>query len=314
MKIFFPNIHRRLPKSFAKALEMSESTLLLPDHSFKNIIKYGEYSSQQEIDNDIYMNGCKNIKSISYEEFRLNPPEIIFVSCYQVEKDIIENLWKKIDNSKSKLVYYNGNNDFYCNWDYANNIVTTDIITAQKAKLRNKNVIVWLPWIDFNEEFTFYGLNNSNIFNSYISKYKIHFPNDYLISQELQAQLKKIDIEFNIYESLQYNNVANIMKNSCGTIHIKNLEGYGYSIIESIAKGRMVFLYKPYSENKTYINWCIEDKTCFYFSTQEELFSKIKNYREKVDYYQPNAAKNIRELINNDRQTKRLNDFLINLP
>jgi hypothetical protein len=314
MRIFFQNIHRRLVNSFAKALQKSNSTLLLPDDSFSNVIAYGEKVSQKEIDDDVYMSMCNNIKSISYDEFLLNPPEIIIISCYEVEKDVIQNLWNRIDISNCKLVYYNGNNDFYCDWDYANNIVTTDILTAQKAKFRNKNVIFWLPWIDYEQEFCFDSINNSNIFNSYITKYKIHFPNDYLISEELQKDLAKIDIQFNIYDGIKFNDIADKMKNSCGTIHIKSLEGYGYSIIESIATGRMVFLYKPYSINKTYLNWCIEDKTCFYFSTQEELFSKIKNYREKVDYYQPNAAKNIRELINNDRQTKRLNDFLINLP
>lgn len=310
MKIFFQNIHRRLPKSLAKAIEKSGGTVLLPDESFKCIIKYGEYQSQEEISRSEYTIGCKNIKAISYQELMRDQPDVILISCYEVEKDIIENIWNKIDRTKTKLAYYNGNNNFYCNWDYANNIITTDVVAAQKAKFKNKNCIIWLPWVDFDNEFCFAGVNNSNIFNSYISKYNTHFPNDYRASLRLSELLKTKEVQFNIHESLEFNNVAEIMKDSCGTIHIKSLEGYGYSIIESISRGRMVFLYRPYSKDKTYTNWCIEDKTCFYFDSEEELYLKIKKYRENVDIYQPHASKTIKELINNDRQSERLIKFM----
>lgn len=313
MKIFFPNIHRRLPKSIAKAIENKNYSLLLPDETFKNIIKYGEFSSQDSINKDKYMEGCTNIKSISYEKLLEEPPDVIIVSCYEVENDIINNIWKKINNSKVKLAYYNGNNDFYCNWDYANNIFTTDIKTAQKAKMRNKNCIIWLPWVDFDNEFLFKSVNNNNIFNSYISKYKQHFPRDFDYSQNIKKYLQNNGFDFNIHESLDFNSVSDIMNNSCGTIHIKSLEGYGYSIIESMACGRMVFLYKPYSENKTYTNWCLEDKTCFYFNDEKELLSKIKKYKNEYESYQIKCSQSIRTLIDNKRQNDRLVNFFNNL-
>lgn len=309
MRIFFQNIHRRLPKSLAKAVAQDGSTVLLPDHSFKSIYSYGEFQTQQEIDNNPFMAGCYNIKSISYEELILDPPEIIFVGCYEVEKETILNIWNKIDKTKSKLIYYNGNNNFYCDWDLANNIVTTDLLCAQKAKLRNKNFIIWLPWIDY-EEFSLKQFNNNNKLNSYISKYKECFPQDSLLAQQVSEHLKKEEIVFNNYESLEFNDVSKLMQDSFGTLHIKSLEGYGYSIIESIASGRMVFLFRPQSLNKTYTKWCLEDETCFYFDDFNELKTKIKKYKDNIELYQKNASNKIKTIIDNDRQNKKLNTFL----
>lgn len=310
MKIVFPKMHRRVAKSLAKALEPYNHQILIPDHTFSNVISYGDKMSQEEIDNDPFCSGCTNIKSISLEELYSNPPDVFIVSCYEVERDILTNIWPKLKNTKTKLVYYNGNNDFYCNWDYAQNIITADIVTAKKAQLRNKNMVFWLPWVDFHDEFKFKGINNNNVLNSYITNYQKLFPQDYNKSLEIKNYIEKQGFKFNIYDSAGFNNVSDLLRDSCGTIHIKSLEGYGYSIIESIASGRMVFLYRPYSTNRTYTNWCIEDKTCFYFDDNEELLIKLRMYHANLDKYQVQCSENIRQLINNEKQGLRLNKYL----
>jgi hypothetical protein len=100
-----------------------------------------------------------------------------------------------------------------------------------------------------------------------------------------------------------------VMKESSGTMHIKPLEGYGFSIIESMASGRPVFLYEPYSLLKSYRNWCIAEKIAIYFNSRDELVRKIDRYFSDSDYryrLQENAARSVRLLVDYEEQSENL--------
>jgi leucyl-tRNA synthetase len=99
-------------------------------------------------------------------------------------------------------------------------------------------------------------------------------------------------------------------------LHVKRLEGYGFAIIESMARGRPVFLFDPLTADKSYLQWSELGTTAFSFSngqSYEDQAKKILNdeeYRHKV---QENCAKRIRSLVDNEEQNEKLKIFLENL-
>ena len=106
------------------------------------------------------------------------------------------------------------------------------------------------------------------------------------------------------------------LKNSIATVHIKRLEGYGYSVIESLATGRPVFLSRLYSQNKSLKQWCLENETALFFDSEVDLKMKILYYMQSKElrhYMQEQSAKIVREIIDNQKEFEKLKNFIDNL-
>ena len=130
----------------------------------------------------------------------------------------------------------------------------------------------------------------------------------------LQEKFDFMDLE--IHSQSTKEETSRCMKESIATLHVKHLEGYGFAIIESMAKGRPVFLHKKFAQGKSYLNWAIENATSLYFGDNKELKSKMKSIIECQEYrhwLQEHCSKAIRSLINNTEQTNNLKTFLNNL-
>ena len=308
--VFFPDIHRRLPKSFAKSLEAHGFKILLPDNSFIPHIKYWKKWSKEELKND-YMKDVQNVDIISYDELTKKTIDIFFITCYEVQDDML-----KIYNNygkNSKLVHYAGNNFVPYDYNKIKNLITTDEIIFQKARINKKNALMFFPWVDFDNDYRFEETNNSKNINSYILNYKSFFPQQYQQAIEIKDIFKTKEYNVNFIENELETSIPQIMNNSFLTLHIKPIEGYGFSILESMAKGRPVILYKPYSENKIYRHWALDMQTCIYFDNNEELLKKFSIYEKNYQEIQFNCASKIRKLINLDKHSKNLASFLNNL-
>lgn len=299
VKVCFPDMHRRLPKSFAKSLE-GYADLYLLGHSFSDIVKYGDKWSYEQIKNNKYMNNTSNIKIIEKQEFFDDPPDILFISCYENQIDILNNIWLKDEKirKKTSLVHYAGNTNVPYDWRFVEALVTTDLQTFENSKKNNKKTLLFFPWVDF-EEYSYDGYNDGETINSYIALYKELFPEAYNLANIVKNNIPYYN--FNFHEQIKSDQVSTIMKNSVATMHIKPLEGYGFSIIESLACGRPLIMYEPYSYGKTYNFWCIKDKNCIMFNNFEELYKKLNLLKNDSDYrheLQENSAKIVREKIN----------------
>ena len=307
--LFFPDMHRRMPKAFAKALKDAGYTILLPDNSFVNHIKYWNKWTKDDLSNNKYFSDVTNIDVISYDEILKNNPDIVLITCYEVQDDMLK-IYDKLDKNKTKLLHYAGNNYVPYDWDRLTNIVTTDESIYQKAKLRNKNAIFYLPWVDFENDYKFEGTNDSKIIKSYILNYQKYFLEAYNIAKIAESMFSELGYQVSFLENLSEIEVPEAMYNSIATLHVKPIEGYGFSIIESMAKGRPVMLYKPYSEGKSYRYWASEMETCIYFSNIEELKTKFNIFLDNSSSIQVKCSNKIREIIKNDFQSQRLSKFI----
>lgn len=313
-RVCFPDMHRRLPKSFAKSLE-GYGDLLLLGHSFSDTVSYGDKWSAEEIKNNEYMSDTTNIKAIEKEEFFDNPPDILFISCYENQVDILNNIWLKEEKIRQKtaLVHYAGNTNVPYEWRFVEALVTTDLQTFENSKRNNKKSLLFFPWVDF-EEYSFQGYNDSNNINSYIALYDKLFPQAYNMAINIKS--KFINYNFTFHQNLENNKLVETMKNSIATMHLKPLEGYGFSIIESLATGRPLIMYEPYSSGKTYNFWCIKDKNCIMFNSLEELQKKMERLAIDKDYrheLQLNSSKIVREKIDLNFHKNNLIKFFENI-
>jgi hypothetical protein len=305
MRIFFPDIHGTLTGSMAKVLDSFNAVMLLGDASVSSLIGGGAVHTRESV--KAY---GPNVQPVSFQELCDAPPDIVLLSCFHLETGIIKNLWPHLQH-KSRLVMYDGNN--YSpgrRYGFVKYVVTSDCFTW-KRYAEEKKALLFFPPCDYNK-FPWQGHSDSKRLGCYINGYSRLFPRDFAFSRGIQSWLrgKNIDVVFNDFTP--HEQMPSVMKDSSGTMHIKPLEGYGFSIIESLASGRPVFLYEPYSLLKSYRNWCVGEKTAVYFNSHDELLGKFDRFFSDDDYryrLQENAAQTVRLLVNFEEQSGNLERY-----
>lgn len=252
-----------------------------------------------------------NVTCLSKEEILDLKPEVIFITAYENQFEILREIWPHL-KSKSKIVMYSGNSYWPEAYPFGEveNYLCADHLSYSLCVHNKKNFLYYRPWVDY-DTFSFDGVNDSNVVGSYISNFETTFPEDYKYSENLKTMIDFLDIK--LHTEISHEEVALRMKESVATLHVKRLEGYGYAIIESMACGRPVFLHAKYSQGKSYQNWAIENSTALYFSNAYNLHCKAKALTESKDYrhyIQSTCASAIRTLIDNEEQTNNLGKFL----
>ncbi|MDC3298525.1 hypothetical protein OAU81_00475 [bacterium] len=316
MRIFFPEMHNTVTRCLGLALNTLGHDLLVGDHSFNSsqgkCIKYGNKYTQQEADKHFNL---PNVKTISVDQLLQEPPDVMFISCYEVQKDILTHFWPVLKYNKvTKLAHYSGNDNTPFVWSHVKNIIAADKSTYNRVKASGMNAIDYLPWVDY-DSFKYNGEIGNRGLYSFIYNYEKLFKKSYTIFNHCVEAMKDICIVKNI-DNVAKVETPGVMQQCSAGIHIKELEGYGYAVLELMASGRPVFLFKPYAKDKKLMDWSIEGETCFFFETLKELKTKYEQLMvspEELNSVQLNCSKRIRELVNNQEQTSKLNNFLNNL-
>lgn len=310
LRVFFPHHHPALTKSMAQALQHLGHTLVLPGKSFDPAspqpglkISYGIFPEKYSL---------PNIEVIENDTIFCHPPDVLFVNCFEVENSIyhLYDLLKEI-GADVKLAHFSGNNETHFSKDRVKNLIAVDAYTAP---LYDCHTIFWIPWIDF-EHLALTGTSDAPILNNYISHYNSIFRNGFTIFTDVSAQIHQHlpQVIINSPAYLPQEAIFRLMDQSCATLHIKESEGFGYTIIESLAKGRPVFLKRSFSLGSRLMNWCIEGKTAFFFDEPEECVQKLNIYLSNPSYrqyMQEACAETIRRLIDNEKQARILDKFL----
>lgn len=345
LRIFFPQMHPILVQSMALALQYLGHTLLLPGESFdphsaapgfklgygtffKKIpwetSSFTQFFSANPQDCDFLFQGVEVIEN---HELFANPPDVLFVNCLEVEQSIYA-IWqylKKYQKPVPKIAHYSGNNASHYREEWVKNLIAVDAYTAAYYDPSTTHIITWLPWIDF-DHLGFDSFNDSRTLNTYISHYYGHFHKSAAAFYDVchPAQRDFPGIAFELYPKSSENGIVytphldllSLIDQSCATMHIKETEGFGYTIIESLAKGRPVFLKRSFSLGSRLMNWCIEGKTAFFFEDYSEFQSKLHHYLDDLEYrhfIQRECVSTIRKLIDNQKQARILENFLQNL-
>lgn len=345
LRIFFPQTHPVLVQSMALALQHLGHTLVLPGESFDPRIRgrdlkiaYGTFFKKNPLESASFTEFfstspeycnflSKNVEVIENHEMLSNPPDVLFVNCTEVESSVylIYEAIKKKKARLPKLAHYSGNNGSHFSSHYVKNLIALDAYTASFYDPAKTNIICWIPWIDF-ETIKFQGYSDKLVLNSYIAHQYPRLPASASVFDYIMGNAKREfrEVTFNSfpnplphqYPYVRHAEVLSLINKSCATIHIKETEGFGYTIVESIASGRPVFLKRSFSLGSRLMNWCIEGKTAFFFDDYDEFHVKLQKYIDDTDYrhqIQNECATTIRRLIDNEKQARILENFLQNL-
>lgn len=317
MKIFFPDTHLTLTKNMTKAFSKLGHTTLIPSKDYEVTIwppqKWVWNNSHNESSIEKY-DLPKDTLFVNKEQLFDLKPEVIFITAFENKFEIFDVIYKEAINWGAKLVFYSGN-DYWpeaYSFDLIDNFLPADKLGATLAEKNKKNFLHYKPWIDY-EMFSFDGTSDGNTVGTYICDYRKNFPQDF----ECYRQTKELtNYDYILCEKSTKQETADIMHKSCFTLHVKSQEGYGYAIIESMAKGRPVFFWEPQTAGKSYLDWLDLGVTGFTFrdvsefKSQSEFFLNEKEFRHET---QTKCASRIRELIDNERENDKLKTFLENL-
>ena len=320
MNILWPDIHLNLTKNIAKAFNLLGHTLILPSKDYtptnfppKGFSQWIWNNSWTQEKADIEFQH-KNVKVLNKEEILDIKPEIIFITSFETQFEILSEIWPHL-KEKSKLVCYSGN-DY---WDGAypfyiiKNYLCADYLGYVLSNKYKVNHLYYKPWVDY-DRCTFDGPTDGNIVGIYISEYEKNFNQEYNMSKTLQEMTPFIDYQYHTNSSQE--ELTKTLKSSIATQHLKHLEGYGIAIIESMACGKPVFMHRQMAQNKSLMNWSIENVTTLFFESEYEYIAKLKALYESKDYryfLQHTTASAIRQIIDNNKETEKLGHFLNNL-
>lgn len=318
LRVFIPNFHGEVTRSFALCCSKLNYQLIVPGHTcYPKDIDLGVRIDKEYIKN-IQFDLAHDIEIAEGKALFKNPPDIVI--AFGPHHVIYEHIWKKLvryTKKDIKFVVFTGNNGGLCGVPrhMVKNAIVTDLGSyTYGTEVNVPHLLYWSPVIDFENSLRFRPCTEMYTLGTYINTYQEHFP--------IAHELYKTTIEnyssiypgctFNQLEGCFRQDVINAMAQSSATVHIKTLEGFGYSIIESMAIGRPVFLYEPYSHGMRYRDWSIEGVTAFYFSTQEEFNQKLQDFLKDPEHtreVQFNCAQKIREIFDNKSNLKKLKAF-----
>jgi hypothetical protein len=320
LNILWPDIHLNLTKNIAKALNKLGHTLILPSNEYIpsnfppkefNQWIWNTTWTQEKADLEFQH---KNVRVLNKDQILDLKPEIVFITSFESQFEILNEIWPHLKEN-SKLACYSGN-DY---WDGAypfyiiKNYLCADYVGYFLANKYKVNHLYYKPWVDY-DRCTFDGPTDGNIVGIYISEYEKNFSQEYKISKSLQEETPYIDYHYHTSSSQE--ELTKTLKSSIATQHIKHLEGYGISVIESMACGRPVLMHRQMAKNKSLMQWSIENTTALFFESNYEYIAKLKALYESKDYryyLQNMTASVIRQIIDNDRETEKLGHFLNNL-
>jgi len=320
LNILWPDIHKNLTKNIAKALYKLNHTLILPSNEYiptnlppKQFNQWAWNTTWTQEKADIEFE-YKNVKVLNKQQILDLKPEIIFITSFESQFEILNEIWPHLKDN-SKLACYSGN-DY---WDGAypfyiiKNYLCADYVGFCLANKYKVNHLYYKPWVDY-DRCTFDGPTDGNIIGIYISEYEKNFNQEYNMSKSLQQITPEIDYHYHTSSSQE--ELTKTLKSSIATQHIKHLEGYGIAVIESMACGRPVFMHRQMAKNKSLMNWSIENVTALFFESEYEYIAKLKALYDSKEYrhfLQYTTANVIRQIIDNNIETEKLGHFLNNL-
>ena len=311
------DVHYELTKCMSEAFHGLNAKMAIPSSEYKPTYYpetrrwcWGDQWTAEYAKKHLKYN---NALTLNKEQILDWKPDLIIITCYESSFEVIHELLPNLPKS-TKLAFFSGNNypENIYPWYQIKNYLAADLPAFNLCKKHSiANYIHYRPFVDY-EKFKFNPISSMSV-GSYICDFERNFPDCYQFSRQLEAQVP--EIKHNFHTKSTRDEVWQSMNDSIATSHIK-IDGYGYSIIQSMAIGRPVFAHRELAKQCSYQNWAIEGETAFYISSPAEYRAKLKaliDSKDFRDFTHWNCAQKIRQYINNEEQTELLGKFLENL-
>jgi hypothetical protein len=316
MKVFLANMHPAFGDSFALMLERAGCEVYSPDQDFidnhidpPGHLRYG--TENHRFGNTLLLNGSSG-KQISFEEFTAIRFDIVFLLC--LEQELAG--WRAnvmVHQPTSKLVHYSGNDSvpYQKPVDYliAADSTTTSICNP-KLHLRMFPI---LPYDNYEYQGPRKHTEILPLVGSYIFKLEKYWPLSFQRFEFVRNFCAKRGIQVINYESVGRGLARDTMRESLLTLHFKGSEGYGYTVLESMALGIPVIIMRDLIASRTLSEFMTSDNSWIIDKPEEalDIILDCNNDRELINKKGHEAATSLRRLLVEEDQVSQLKEFLL---
>jgi glycosyltransferase involved in cell wall biosynthesis len=237
-------------------------------------------------------------------------PDVVLCLCW-------EQITGAINTSKvtgATLVVRAGNNGVPYNSSHSDFLISNDTHTYNQSDIKNKLLFYLPPDYDFYHKLD--RCEDSFIVPSYIHFYEKYWRESWGIYNTIRQINQDIAfIPFGVSDNnrtphlLFTTDVRRTLGISRLLLHIKELEGYGWSLLEAISCGIPVVASKVFTVGKTCEHFLIEGKTVRFLYNGASEFRTIFDDIEDLNRISEEGPKFIREFINEEEQYTKIRTF-----
>ena len=247
---------------------------------------------------------------VTMEELVSAKPDVVLCSCWEQ----INGATSVARATNAKLVVRAGNNNVPYNKSHSNFLISNDTHTYNRCDIPNKLLFYLPPDYDFYHKLD--RVTDSFIVPSYIHFYEKYWKESWRLYNLIRQNNQDIAfIPFGVSEDhrtphlIRPEDVRNTLGISRLLLHIKELEGYGWSLLEAISCGIPIVAAKAFTVGKTCENFLIEGKTVHFINKNISEFRQIFNDVESLNKISEEGPKFIRDFINEEEQYSNIKKF-----
>ena len=174
----------------------------------------------------------------------------------------------------------------------------------------------YLP-IDYNFWTKQEWCSDSRIVSSFIH----HYERFWKVSWSLYTKIRELNgdlafVNYGVAPGFTYspalfevNDIKRVLGVSRCMLHVKELEGYGWSMLESISSGIPVIAVRDFIKGKTCEHFMKDGVTCRLISRNADEFSEVFNDVDTLRSISESGRNFLQNLINRDEQYSRIKHF-----
>ena len=316
MRVLVTEVHTVLTMSLCRAFQELGVEVLLMGPGFEEAD-----GGMPRVDRGLFRSPAGILDAWGVRNTTIAGPEILdeeidllLVTGHYVQRQMLRSVWPRLArNPRARLGFFCGNQMPHYRYDLAQNVLCSDAFTEAALASRIPNFRTYYPWI-FYDRFFDGGPSDEPVLGTYIHQFQRRYRRDFDLTRAIIDSVPGLRLD--VVENQDSGQVAARMRASMATMHIKPEEGYGYSVIESLASGRPIVLPRKYVRDRTMARWLEEGRSALLFDSAGEAQAKL--VRLLADAGQRHAlqqasARLIRQRIDNAEQSRILQSFLEDL-
>lgn len=293
--VIFSNMHPRDFDAFVALFNDIGWKVYIPSDKEPNYFGYGATTHPTK----------GEATMLTYKEFLDVKPDVVLCLCWEQLRESL----KLAAESGSKLVVRAGNNGVPYNSTHSQFLLTNDTHTLHRSNIPNKLFFYLPPAYGFYTKQEWQ--RDSMIVTSYIHYYSKYWKQSYYKYNLVRRANSDIAfLNFGAAGDDTYNpslvtpsDIKRTLAISRCLLHIKELEGYGWSVLEAISCGIPVIAPKAYVVGKTYETFLVENKSVIFLNNTDD-FRKAFDNVDQLYKLSEEGPKFIREFINNNEHLK----------
>jgi len=306
------NMHNRVFDAFCRIFKHIGYDVYTPKNGESNYFIYDGASSAPGVVN-------KHAQEKTLEEVLDIKPDMVLCCCWEQLKGS-QRLAQLLNKP---LVLRAGNNNVPYRPEHSEYLISSDQETYDKSNIKHKLMIMLPPDYDLYKPDGKYQFS-SMVIPTLIHHYKSYWLKSYKIYKHIRhTQRRFAFVHFGYSGSPGLNepyipvlgrqdDIVNMLHIGRALLHIKEMEGYGWTLLEAAAAGVPIIAVRDYVQNRTSEKFLIENETCLFINeaTYWDDFNKAIHNESAMLKIAENGSNYIRDLINLEEQAANIKKFL----